>query len=236
MSKRIDVKKLPSTTKLAKATLPSSGGKGTQGKERLAKKVKGIPNAPLEVFPQKKYPTKRVTKLVKSGIPPLTSFVSMGVVLARSTTTSAFPTGDEEALILSSSLVGQVKERRLVKLKEEKEKVVAMKALFELAREKLKKKVAKLKGKEKEAAEGVEFAKTLVIIEFKPFEKKFSEILTIEASRSHGEGFDLCKKQIKLHFPDFSIDNIEIDPDLAKERDGDGTVDSDETLVKDPIP
>ena len=53
ISKRIDVKKLASMANLAKATLLASGGKGTQGKEKLAKKAKGIPDAPLEVFPQK---------------------------------------------------------------------------------------------------------------------------------------------------------------------------------------
>ncbi|XP_057492553.1 glutamate receptor 3.6-like isoform X2 [Actinidia eriantha] len=64
--------------KAAKATLPPAGGEGPKGEERPAKKAKGIHDTLLEVSPKKKSPTKRVTTLVKSGIPPPTPVVSTG--------------------------------------------------------------------------------------------------------------------------------------------------------------
>ena len=127
-------------------------------------------------------------------------------------------------------------QKRVAEIKEEKQNVAAAKVLFDLAREKLEKEVAELKRKEKEVAEAVvEHAKMLAVTEFKASEE-YGEALTLEASRYYGEGFDLCKKQIKLRFPDLDIDNMEIDPNLAEEGDGDGKVDGDATLVEDPIP
>ncbi|XP_057496282.1 uncharacterized protein LOC130781195 [Actinidia eriantha] len=127
-------------------------------------------------------------------------------------------------------------QKRVAEIKDDKENVAAAKALFDLAREKLEKEVAELKRKEKEVAEAVvEHAKMLAVTEFKASEE-YGAALTLEASRYYGEGFDLCKKQIKLRFPDLDIDNMEIDPNLAEEGDDDGKVDGDATLVEDPIP
>ena len=80
--------------------------------------------------------------------------------------------------------------------------------------------------------EAVDLAKGSAVAEFKAFEE-YSENLTLEASRIYGEGFDLCEKQITLHFPDLDIDDMEIDPDLAEEID-EGEVDGDAILAKDP--
>ena len=117
-----------------------------------------------------------------------------------------------------------IAQKRVTKIAKEKEKVTTAKALFNLASEKLEKKVAELKrGKEKEVAKAVELAKMLAIIEFKaPGEHE--EALVLEPSRYYGEGVDLCIKKIKLRFPDLDVDNMEIDPILAEEGDGDCVV------------
>ena len=56
MSKRVNMKKLSSMAKAIKATLPLAGGKGAHGEERPAKKVKGICDVSLEVFPRRSHP------------------------------------------------------------------------------------------------------------------------------------------------------------------------------------
>ncbi|GFZ19858.1 hypothetical protein Acr_28g0005630 [Actinidia rufa] len=198
MSKRIDVKKLASMAKSAKATPPPIGGKGAQGEERPVKKANGIRDAPLKVSPQKKSPTKRVMRLVKFGIPLLALVVSTDLAVATKLAQFVLLAGMEmvgkmkldevaaqfycahaQALVLSSSLIGRVREMR--------ERV----------------------------------------------ETRDVAISSLKGERHQGT---LRKKQIKLRFPDLSIGNMEIDPDLANEGDGDGEVDGDETLVKDRIP
>ena len=54
-----------------------------------------------------------------------------------------------------------------------------------------------------------------------------------EASSYFGEGFDLCKKQLSLHFPD--IDDMQIDPNLV-DGDEDAKVNEDEIVQNAILP
>ena len=54
-------------------------------------------------------------------------------------------------------------QKRMAELREEKEKVAVEKVLSDLTREKFKKEVAELKGKEKEIAKAIEVTKILAI-------------------------------------------------------------------------
>ncbi|GFZ03453.1 hypothetical protein Acr_16g0000770 [Actinidia rufa] len=117
---------------------------------------------------------------------------------------------------------------------------------FDLAIEKPEKEVANLKRKE-------DLTKKLAITKFKAFEEtkdlydllenkgdkpaatKDEEALIEEVSTYYYEGFDLCKKQIKLGFPNIDIDDMQVDLDLAEEGDEDAVVDRDETAVQDQV-
>ena len=103
---------------------------------------------------------------------------------------------------------------------------------FDLTKGDLEKKIVELVEKEKGVIEAVQLAKVSAVAEFKASEE-YSEALTLEASKFYGEGYDLCKKQIKLCFFDHDIDDMKIDPDLAEEVD-EGEVDSDAILAEDP--
>ena len=93
----------------------------------------------------------------------------------------------------------------------------------DLAVEKFEKEVAKLKIKEN-------LAKKLTIDEFKAFDE-YNEVMEEEASLYFDEGFDLCKKQLSLHFLDLDIEDMKIDPNLPA-GDDDAEVDEDGTVVQ----
>ena len=89
--------------------------------------------------------------------------------------------------------------------------------------EKFEKEVAKMNKREN-------LAKKLAIDEFKA-SKEYKEVVEKEASSYFGEGFDQCKKQLKLRFLDLDIDDLMINSYLV---DGDeDEVDEDKVVVQD---
>ncbi|GFS37631.1 hypothetical protein Acr_00g0053150 [Actinidia rufa] len=111
------------------------------------------------------------------------------VVAIKLAQSSIFPAGMEmvrtmELDEIATQFYHMHTQKRVTELKEEKENE---KKNFDLAREKLEKKIAKLIGKAKEVVEAVEIAKMGVVVEFKASEE-YREALTLEASRFYGEG------------------------------------------------
>ncbi|GFS33729.1 hypothetical protein Acr_00g0030260 [Actinidia rufa] len=94
----------------------------------------------------------------------------------------------------------------------------------DLTMEKFEKKVVELKGKEN-------LAKNLAVDEFKA-SKECKEAVEEETFLYFDEGFNLCKKYFSLRFPNLDIDDMEINPDLAK-GDKDAKVDKGGTIMKD---
>ncbi|GFY87742.1 hypothetical protein Acr_05g0013810 [Actinidia rufa] len=136
MSKRMDVKKL-AYGQGGKGQSTTCWRRGAQRRGETGEESKGIHDAPLEVSPKKKSPTKRVTTLVKSGIPPSTplSPIKDSAVATKLAQFVLLPANMEmadkmeldevvgmllnstmhtprSALVLGSSLVGRVKEMR----------------------------------------------------------------------------------------------------------------------------
>ncbi|GFZ02208.1 hypothetical protein Acr_15g0008160 [Actinidia rufa] len=214
MSKKSDVKKLANLAKVMKAT-PSPLAKATKtplkirgflGNERAAMKVKEIRDA-LLTSPKKKSPTK------KSGI-PIPNMGSFNLIPEEGGRTS----------LKGISVLLKEGERTYEGEREGKGES------FDLAKGELEKKIIELIEKEKGVVEEVEVAKVSMVTEFKDFEE-YSKALTLEVSRFYGEGFDLCKKQIKLYFSNL---DIEIDPALAEGGAGDDNVDNDDILADPP--
>ena len=92
-------------------------------------------------------------------------------------------------------------EKEVADLKRDKEN-------SDIATEKLEKEVVKLKRREN-------LANKLAVNEFKA-SVEYKEAVEKEDSSYFGEGFELCKKQVSLRFPDIDIEDMHIDPDRAE--------------------
>ncbi|GFZ12888.1 hypothetical protein Acr_23g0012730 [Actinidia rufa] len=90
-----------------------------------------------------------------------------------------------------------------------------------------------LEGRGPNPGEALTYQKRVsVVTEFKA-SKEYNKVLTLKASRFYGEGFELCKKQIKLHFPDLDNDDMKIDPNLDEDGASDDDMDGDD-ILEDP--
>ncbi|GFZ09947.1 hypothetical protein Acr_21g0005460 [Actinidia rufa] len=219
------------------------GDKGVHGNERPLKKANGFYDAHL-TSPKKKSPAK------KSGIPLFALVAAEQVILAQLATTSTRPAGRDRHDLepyLSKTMSWQLNWLSLpsfmptwrceikwswTRVKELTEEKGRENENFDLTKRELEKEIAELVEKENGVIEVVELAKVSTLVELKASEG-YSEALTLEASKFYSEGFALCKKQIKLHFPNLNIDDLKIDLDLAEEVD-EGEVDGDATLADDP--
>ena len=76
---------------------------------------------------------------------------------------------------------------------------------------KLEKEISKLKNREV-------VTRKSDIEEYKSF-NGFYEPVVQATSKYIGEGFDLCKKHISFHHPEFDIQGLEIDDELARVKD-----------------
>ena len=104
-------------------------------------------------------------------------------------------------------------EGRVVELKDEKqhvdEELRKFKEEHDVAMEKHEKEMAEMRRRET-------LAKTSAIDEFKASEE-YKEALEWAASSYFDEGFDLCKKQINILYPNLDIHDHYIDPNLVDE-------------------
>ncbi|GFZ21560.1 hypothetical protein Acr_29g0007220 [Actinidia rufa] len=199
MSKKINMKKL------------SQMAKG-RGKPKDAKKKGPMPMPPPEDKKKgsaNKAPSKSKATSSQEATPAAAhregTLANPGVALGSNASILENP----KAVVLGSSNAGHNREMQEEAITLQANELRRVKEEHDADLERLQKEVAELK--EREA-----LAKMLTAKEYKPSDD-FQEALEKAASTYFGEGFDLCKKQIRLLHPYLDIQDLQIDPELVED-------------------